>query len=588
MGDLLRIDLTTRTASEETIPPQLIRDYIGAKGLGTHYLLNEVGPEVDPMGPQNKLIFAHGPLAGTKMMGSNRYAVYFASPLTGGYGEAYSGGNLTPQFAATGYKLVILEGAADSPVFLEISEEGATIHPADDVWGLDAYEAEVALLAKVDAPKAKVCVIGPAGENLVRLACINNEKWHHLARGGPGTVMGSKKVKGIVWHGTQRATVARPEAFDAACKDMIERGKDDPGVAAYRRGGTVNMVRLLNGANTFPTRYWQKGSAEYVEGLTTEHMLESTFVKNQVCPPCMMQCVKRNVVKEGPLAGLEIDGPEYETIYAFGGLCEISDWSQVMRMNDICDRLGLDTMSAGNLAALAIEACRQGKLDLGLEYGDADGVARFLEMIARRDGVGDLFAEGILAVEKELGLEGIAVHVKGLEPAGYDARSLKGMGLTFITASRGACHLRSTFYKAELAGISDPEELEGKAAILIDWEDRLCIMDTLIYCRFYRDLVQWPYITDVVNAAVGTDYSVEELRAVAGRIIAETHRFNELRGFGADKERLPAWITERPITAHDGSELRVSQEQMEGLRRDYYAGRGWDYQNSVAREPALG
>ena len=583
MGDLLRIDLTTRTTSEETIPPELTRQYIGGKGLGTHYLLDEVGPEVDPLGPQNKLFFTTGPLSGTKMMGANRYAVYFASPLTGGYGECYSGGNLTPQFAATGYRMVVVEGAADAPVFLEVCEDGARIHPAGDVWGLDAYEAEERLLAKVNVPKAKVCVIGPAGEKLVRFACINNERWHHLARGGPGTVMGSKKVKGIVWHGTKKAAVARPEAFGALCKDMVERGKDDAGVAAYRRGGTVNMVRLLNGADTFPTRYWQKASAEYFEGLTTEHMLETTFVKNQVCPPCMLQCVKRNVVKEGPLAGLEIDGPEYETIYAFGGLCEISDWAQVMRMNDICDRLGLDTMSAGNLAALAIEACRQGRLDLGLEYGDADGVASFLEMMARREGVGDLFADGILRVEKELGLEGVAVHVKGLEPAGYDARKLRGMGLTFVTASRGACHLRSTFYKAELAGLSDPAEPEGKAAMLVDWENRLCIMDTLVYCRFYRDLVQWEYITDVVNAAVGTDYSIEELQAVGARIIAETHRFNERRGFGAEKERLPAWILERPVAAHDGSELRVSHEEMERLRRDYYAQRGWDFEAARAR-----
>lgn len=204
MGDLLRIDLTARTTSEETIPPELIRGYVGAKGLGTHYLLNEVAPDVDPLSPQNKLFFAIGPLGGSKMMGSNRYAVYFASPLTGGYGEAYSGGNLTPQFAATSYKMVVVEGAADSPVFLEVSEGGAQIHAADEAWGLDAYQAEERLLAKVNVPKAKVCAIGPAGENLVRFACVNNEKWHHLGRGGPGTVMGSKKVKGIVWHGTQK------------------------------------------------------------------------------------------------------------------------------------------------------------------------------------------------------------------------------------------------------------------------------------------------------------------------------------------------------------------------------------------------
>ena len=576
MGDLLRIDLTSRIVTEETIAPELLREWIGGKGIGTRYLADEVGPDVEPLGPANKLIFVTGPITGTTMFGSNRYGLHFASPLTGGYGECTSGGHVAPQFARTGYRVVIVEGAADTPVYIEVSEAGGQIHAADDFWGLDTYKAEEALVGrhKEQWPKAQACVIGPAGEKLVRFACIENNKWHSLGRGGSGAVMGSKKLKGIVFHGDRKVEPARPERFKELVKDMGARVKDDPGEIAYRRGGTVNMVRLLNGANAFPTRYWRKGHLDDFEPLTTEAMIEGFLEHNNVCPPCLLQCIKHNVVREGPLKGLEIEGPEYETIYVFGGLCEIVDFAQIMRLNDICDRLGVDTMTAGNLCGLAIEASRRGVIDLGLDFGDAEGVAAFLESMCLREGLGDLFADGVLRVEKELGLEGVAVHVKGMEPAGYDPRTLKGMGLGFATTSRGACHLRGTFYKAELAGISDPQVIEGKAAVYVDWENRLCIMDTLIYCRFYRDYVPWPYITDVLNAALGTDYTVDDLHVVANRIITETHRFNDARGVTAGTgEKLPAWITERPID--DEKHSTLTQAEMDVMLGDYYELRGW-------------
>ena len=401
MGDLLRIDLTSRTVTEETIAPELLREWIGGKGIGTRYLADEVGPDVEPLGPANKLIFVTGPITGTTMFGSNRYGLHFASPLTGGYGECTSGGHVAPQFARTGYRVVIVEGAADTPVYIEVSEAGGAIHAADDFWGLDTYKAEEALVGrhKEQWPKAQACVIGPAGEKLVRFACVENNKWHSLGRGGSGAVMGSKKLKGIVFHGDRKVVSARPERFKELVRDMGARVKDDPGQIAYRRGGTVNMVRLLNGANAFPTRYWRKGHLDDFEPLTTEAMIEGFLEHNNVCPPCLLQCIKHNVVREGPLKGLEIEGPEYETIYVFGGLCEIVDFAQIMRLNDICDRLGVDTMTAGNLCGLAIEASRRGVIDLGLDFGDAEGVAAFLESMCLREGLGDLFADGVLRVE---------------------------------------------------------------------------------------------------------------------------------------------------------------------------------------------
>lgn len=576
MNDLLRIDLTTGTGHEETLDPDLVRRYIGGKGLGTHVLLNEVGPEVDPLSPQNKMIFAIGPITGTPMPGGNRYAAYFLSPLTGGYSESYAGGKVAPQFAATGYRMVILEGASPKPIYLEISDTGVAFHPAEDLWGLDTYAAERELLARTEAPRAQACVIGPAGENLVRFALVANNKWRCLGRGGPGAVMGSKKVKGIVWHGDRKVEVARPDEFKALMKDMVQRGKTDPSVARYKAMGTVQMVRVTNSINAFPTRYWQKGRLADFEPLTGETMMEKYKVNTTSCPPCIMHCGNINRVPEGhPLAGLEIDGPEYETIYAFGGLCEIVDFPQIMRMNDICDRLGIDTMTAGNLCGLAIEAARQDRLDLDVSYGDAEGVAGLLEQIARREGIGDVFADGIKRVEREFELEDLAVHVKGMEPAAFDPRRSKGMGLSYAMTERGACHLRTTFYKAELSGESDPATIEGKGAMVVDWEDRLCIMDALIYCRFYRDLVPWPFLTEVVNAAVGSDYSVDELKSIGNRIITESHEFNRRRGFGAADEKLPAWITEHPLRTDEGDTLSITQDEMAQMRRDYYAARHW-------------
>ena len=570
-------------AREETLSQEFIQSYIGGKGIGTHLLLEEVGPEADPLGPENKLIFAIGPITGTKMPGTNRYAVYFLSPLTGGYCESYAGGKVARQFAKTGFKVVIVEGASASPVFLDVSDRGVSFRDATDIWGLDTYRAEEQLLAKTSVQGAEACVIGPAGERLVRFALIENNKWRSLGRGGSGAVMGSKKLKGIVWHGTQKIQVAQQDSFDELVRDILERAEVDPGVARYREMGTVQMVRVVNGVKAFPTHYWTKGSLEDFEPISGETMVEKYQVGTTSCPPCIMRCGNLNRVPDGPLAGLEIDGPEYETINAFGGLCEIVDFPQIMRMNDICDRLGIDTMTAGNLCGLAIEACHQGRLDLGLDYGDADGVAEFLEAMALREGVGDLFAEGILEVERSLGLEDLAVHVKGMEPAAFDPRFSKGMGLSFAMTSRGACHLRTTFYKPELAGYIEPGATEGKAEMVVDWEDRLCIMDTLIYCRFYRDLVEWPYLTRVVNAALGSEFSEADLHGIANRIVTESHEFNARRGFGPDKERLPKWITERGLIT-GGREARITADELEMMRGDYYDCRGWQRTSVVDRE----
>jgi aldehyde:ferredoxin oxidoreductase len=286
-----------------------------------------------------------------------------------------------------------------------------------------------------------------------------------------------------------------------------------------------------------------------------------------------MACGRLSTIKEGRHKGLEIEGPEYETIYAFGGLCEIDSIEEIAYLNDICDRLGMDTISGGNLAALAIEASRQGKVDEPLEFGRVDAVARLLEDIAWRRGIGDILARGIKYAAKAWGMEDQAVHVKGLEPAGYDPRVLKGMGLAYGTSPRGACHLRATFYKPELAGLIEPDQINGKAKMFTEWEDRLTIFDALILCRFYRDLYQWDELSAMIRTTTGMDLTTQGMRTVAGDILDNIRRFNLREGLTPEDDCIPGRFF-REALPETGK--IITEDQMKQLLTDYYKERGWD------------
>jgi aldehyde:ferredoxin oxidoreductase len=547
---------------------------LGGKGLGTRLLLQETEPHTDPLGPGNAVVFTTGPLAGTGLMGVSRYGVYAKSPLTGGYTESYSGGHVAPAMKASGFDAIVVKGQSREPVYLAVSESGAEFRPAGDLWGKDTYAAEEAILAACPRGTQAV-VIGPAGENLVRFACLQNNRWRSAGRCGLGAVLGSKKVKGLAFWGERTAPVADAAGLDAFTKALVERGKDDAGVKAYQTYGTPNLVRLLNNRGTFPTRYWRKGTLEGWENLSAQKMVESFSPKSRACHRCFVACGKLITVASGPHAGLTIEGPEYETIYSFGGLCEIGDFAEVAYLNDLCDRLGMDTMSLGNLLAFVMEArlVSDNPSIPSLDYGDAEGAARLAEDIAFRRGDGVALAEGTRRVAAAWGLEDLAIHVKGLEPAGYDPRVLKGMGLAYATSSRGACHLRATFYKAELSGQMDPSQVEGKAALFVDYEDRLAIFDSLILCRFFRDLIGWSEIGELIRLTTGVSLDRDGLRRLASRLVDAPRRFNYREGFTAEDDRLPRRFLEEALP-ETGATLTSSE--METMLKDYYFLRGWD------------
>ncbi|MBZ4688432.1 MAG: aor2 [Clostridiales bacterium] len=572
-GKLLRVDLTEEDFLVEEISQDVLKSYLGGKGLGSYLLLKHETASIKPLSPENKIIFLTGNATGTRMWGSSRYGVFTKSPLTGLYSESYSGGKVAPAIKNTGYDAIILEGKAKRPVYLEISDIKVQFHDASHLWGKDTFYTEDSVIKEVGVPGAQAVVIGQAGENQVGFACIENNYWRSAGRTGVGAVMGSKNVKALVFHGNAKAEVANLQMLREYIKELKDMAKDHPAVKVYKKYGTTAMVSLMNEAKCFPTKYWSKNQFDNWKNISGETLVTTQDVRPKACPYCMLACGNLTIVKSGKHAGLKLEGPEYETIYAFGGLCCIDRLDEIIYLNDLCDRLGLDTITAGNLVALIMEASERGMIDYRLNYGDAEGAARLLYKIANREGIGETLAEGIKTASKQLGLSELAIHVKGLEPAGYDPRVLKGVGLGYATSARGACHLRATFYKPELSGVIDPKTTENKAKLYIEYENRLTIFNTQILCVFYRDLIQWPNLITLIEATTGIRYTEHELKKIANDIISLTRQFNYDNGAGPQDDKLPRRLFNEP---HENIESNLTEDDLQEMISDYYELRGWD------------
>ncbi len=574
---ILTINLNDRSFTIEQISDAILSKCLGGKGLATHLLLDRNPPGVDPLAPENNFIIATGPFCGGRLWGASRYGVYTKSPLTGLYAESYSGGKVPEAIDATGFDAVILTGKADKPTVLSVQPEGVEFHDAGDLWGMETFTAEAEAVQRFapnneEFTKPGAITIGPAGEKMVKYAIIANDKWRCAGRTGVGAVLGSKHIKAVVFQGDRKRQYADKEGIAEYAKNFSKTNMQHPGVKAYRNMGTTMMVTLMNSVGAFPAKYWSQGSCEHSEQISGELYHEEHDVKPHACAKCFMACGRLTKLKKGRHKDLQLEGPEYETIYSFGGLCMIKEMEEVAYLNDLCDRLGMDTITAGNLCGLAMEAKAQGRIDYDIEYGNADQVAELIEKIGAREDIGDLLANGIIPTSKEWGVEDLAIHVKGMEPAGYDPRALKGMGLTFGTAPRGACHLRTTFYKPELSGMIPPEQIEGKAEMLVDYEDRLNIFDTLTLCRFYRDLYTWEELEKSIEMVTGEKTTQESLRARAAHVATMTRKFNIQEGFTAADDRLPKRL-HKEVLPEGGS---LSEAEMEHMLQDYYRLRGWD------------
>ncbi|MBW2680705.1 MAG: aldehyde ferredoxin oxidoreductase family protein [Deltaproteobacteria bacterium] len=572
-GRFLKVDLTDRTYDIIALPDSVLLKYLGGKGLAS-YLLYSMNPEgVDPLSPDNCLIFATGPITNSMIWGSSRYGVYTKSPQTGFYSESYSGGKVPEAMDSAGFDAIVFTGKNKRPAVIVIEPEGVEFHDAGDIWGMDTYETEDTVNEKFGngSTKSGAVVIGPAGENLVRFAVIENDYWRSAGRTGVGTVMGSKNLKAIVFKGNKKRPLFNEKRVRTFSKEIAAESKNNPAVQAYKKMGTPMMVEFVNKIKAFPTRYWSEGFFDKWKSISAEALHKQCNVQPRACAKCFIACGRMTTVQNGPYAGLKIEGPEYETIFAFGGLCMIDSIEAIAYLNDICDRLGMDTISAGNLCGFTIEAAERKKIDFQIEYGDVNAIAGLLKKIATRQGIGDILARGIRHAARTWDMEDIAVHVKGLELPGYDPRVLKGCGLAFATADRGACHLRATFHHPEIKGMIAPETIKGKSELLIDFEDRLTLMDTLILCRFFRDIYPWERLGEIIEMTTGQKQDKAALRKRAAEISTLIRCFNIREGLKPEDDNLPKRFYKETLK----SGHRIKKQELETMLQEYYNLRGW-------------
>ncbi len=570
MGKILDIDLTSGTLKTTPLDMEMARLFLGGRGLGARLLWDEVGPDVEPLSPQNVLIFAGGPLTGTGYQTSNRFSVSTKSPLTGTILDANSGGYWGMQFKRTGYDAMIVRGRADKPVYIEITPSGVQIKDAAHLWGKRVMET-TSLLGQNNNKRNVLC-IGPAGENLSAIAAIMNDGQRSLARGGPGAVMGSKNLKAIVVEGKQRPEIIDQELFKYMLYESRKLLKASPLTSqALPEFGTVVMMNIVNAIGALPTRNHRQSQFEHAEDISGETLTEKYLVKNESCWACPIGCTR--ISKTDKVEG---EGPEFETTWAMGAQCGINDLPAIIEANAICNDLGMDTISAGSTIACAMELAELGLLDSDLRFGRADLLAPTLENMAYRRDVGADLADGSRVLARKFGREDLSMSVKGLEMPAYDPRGMQGQGLLYATSNRGACHMRGNMLGLEVLGLPkliDRFQVQGKSSYVILHQNSSAAIDSLVVCKFTNMGVAEEYFARVLSAVTGVKYATGDLIRVGERVWNLEKLYNLREGFTRADDTLPPRLLEEEVP--DGpSKGWVSH--LEPMLQEYYRARRWD------------
>ncbi len=567
-GKVLRLDLTRLTATVQPLEGEWARLYVGGKGLLLRYLFQELAPGTPALAPENPLILASGPFAGTSAATCSRLAVGCKSPATGTLLDSYVGGSFAPELKYAGYDLVLVTGRAPHPVLVLIEDDRVDFLPAD---GRFCGLATAALEQKVReemGPWHKVLSTGPAGERMVPFACLSTDQYHKAGRGGAGAVMGSKNLKAVVVRGTGSVKAGDARAFLA---DMLalqgERILTADNAWTWEEG-TPYLVELVNAAGALPTRNWRSGSFEEAPAIQSAE-LQRVRTKLRACTQCPLAC--RQVHRFGDHV---CEGPEFETLGLCGANCGVGDLATIAAFNHACDELGLDTISTGAVVGLAMDLCEKGAADYGLSFGDREAYLAAPGMIARREGWGAELALGTRDLAALDGRPDLAPHIKGLELPAYDPRGTFGMGLAYATSDRGACHMRA-FTAADdiLGGEAPADSLEGKPALTVEQQDFSALAWTGVWCaNMYVD-------TDFLGLHFrhlwGRETSHDELMTVGARIWNLGRLLNLREGFSREHDRLPA-ILDVPHPDGAAAGKTVSHDEFRAALDEYYRLRGWD------------
>lgn len=582
-GRYYRFDLAAGTLDVVPLAESVLRRFLGGVGLAAYLLHREAPAHVDPLGPSAPLIFCLSPLVGTPLTTSAKFAVVAKSPLTERFNDALSSSHFALDARKAGCDAIVITGACSCPSVLVIDDGTIHIEPAADLWGLSAQEVEE-ILVRLLGPRFSNAVIGPAGENLVRYATISHAS-RHAGRGGLGAVMGAKRLKAVAVAGTQRVPVADPAAVVAIAKDLSVRSFG-PATAKYRELGTVANLLTFNRLSALPTRNFQQATFEGAAYLGGDQPTSSLRVVRRSCAACTIGCEHIYRTAEGGQVRLE-----YETLFALGSLCGIADRNAVLEAARKCDRLGLDTISAGATIAFAMECSERGLLDAGgLRFGDADRVLELLEQIAHRQGLGDLLAEGTRRAAARIGggSADFAAHVKGLEMPGYEPRTLQTMALGLAVGTRGADHNRSGAYEADFSERAD--RLHGNpesARLAVETEDRAALLDSLILCKFLRGVFSdlFAECAALLRPVTGWDITAEELRTITRRVVTAKKLFNIREGWTAAEDTLPNRFLSLSVPIN-GGDAGLSTESLQAMIDAYYQTRGWAA-NGLVPDPLI-
>lgn len=599
MGRILRVNLTAGSISEEVIPEDKMRKYLGGVGLATSYLYEEVPAGVDPLGAENKLIFMTGLLTGTASASAARYSVVAKSPQTGIWGHGNSGGNFGPMLKRSGYDGIIFEGISPKPVYLEVIDGKAVLRDAAHLWGKSVKDTEAIIQKGVDK-KPTIASIGQGGENLVRYAAIMNNTHRAVGRCGLGAVMGSKKLKAVVCSGKARIELHDPDMFRTVSKKQIALLNESMLKVGFEAFGTNMVADMVNARGGYPTRNWQSGVFDEIDEMNGQAMTEKVLVKELACFGCPIACGRGTAIKEGKWAGKSGEGPEYETTNMFGACCGISDLNAVTMANYLCNEYGIDTISAGSSIAFAMECFKKGILTKDMtggteiNFGDTDVIVELVEKIAKRDGVGDLLAEGTKVMAERLGggSSVFAMNVKGLELPAYDPRAAKICGLGFVTANRGGCHITGfieapTFIDApillvEESSIYDPLNVKPEEAkILVEMEDALTSLDALGGCKFMGALLKAEDLVELIKCATGWDFTVDDFRKSGERIYNLIRVYCNREGIRRKDDMLPERLLKEPLPDGPAEGMVMDLETLEMLKDAYYTFRGWDLDSGI-------
>ncbi len=593
-GRYLRVDLCDGSNAWVPLAADALRRFIGGVGLGAYLLHHEAPAGVEPLAPAAPLIFCLSALVGTPLTTSAKFAVVAKSPLTDRINDALSSSHFALTAKKAGLDALVIVGACAEPSILIIDDGAVRLEPAKDLCGLSAAEASERLQQRL-GPRFHTAIIGPAGENLVRYATISHDN-RHAGRGGLGAVMGSKLLKAIAVAGSQRVPVADPAGVVAAAKDLSQRSFS-PATAKYRELGTVANLLTFNRFAALPTRNFQQGTFDEAPALSGEALNAARRVARNSCAACTIGCEHIYEVPPSPLGG-EGSGVrgedtvrlEYESLFALGPLCGIGDQSAVLQAARLCDRLGLDTISAGASIAFAMECAERGLIrEPDLRFGNATKMLSLLEQIARREGLGALLADGTRRAAAQIGgaASDFAPHVKGLEIPGYEPRALQTMALGFAVGSRGADHNRSGAYEADFSAKTDRLHGTPEAAMLaIETEDKAALMDSLILCKFLRGVFSDIFAegAELLSLVTGWNVTADELRTTARRIVTAKKLFNQREGWTAAEDTLPKRFLSESLPAGANGEAHLPRERLQAMIQAYYQGRGWDEQGYVPAE----